>query len=96
MQTQTSKHLGVDGYPRSKEQDEKISQDLASTFNSPSGLATLQYLKSITIEAITGANISAEELRHLEGQRYLVALIAKRVQHAESINHGRNITTNTK
>jgi hypothetical protein len=91
MQTQASKHLGVDGYPRSKNNDEKISLDLASTFNTPSGLATLQYLKSITIEAITGANISSEELRHLEGQRYLVALIAKRVQHAERINHGRNI-----
>ena len=88
-----SKHLGVDGYPRSQEQDHKISLDLASTFNTPSGLATLQYLKSITIEAISGANITNEELRHLEGQRYLVALIAKRVQHAERINHGRNITT---
>lgn len=91
-----SKHLGVDGYPRSQEQDQKISLDLASTFNTPSGLATLQYLKSITIEAISGANITNEELRHLEGQRYLVALIAKRVQHAERINHGRNIVTNTK
>jgi len=91
-----SKHLGVDGYPRSQEQDHKISLDLASTFNTPSGLATLQYLKSITIEAISGANITNEELRHLEGQRYLVALIAKRVQHAERINHGRNITKNAK
>jgi len=91
-----SKHLGVDGYPRTQEQDHKISLDLASTFNTPSGLATLQYLKSITIEAISGPNITNEELRHLEGQRYLVALIAKRVQHAERINHGRNITTNTK
>jgi hypothetical protein len=53
----------------------------------------LQYLKSITIEAISGPNITSEELRHLEGQRYLVALIAKRIQHAERINHGRNITT---
>lgn len=80
-----SKHLGVDGYPRSQEQDQKISLDLASTFNTPSGLATLQYLKSITIEAISGANITNEELRHLEGQRYLVALIAKRIQHSERI-----------
>jgi len=45
----------------------------------------LQYLKSITIEAISGANITNEELRHLEGQRYLVALIAKRIQHSERI-----------
>jgi len=80
-----SKHLGVDGYPRTQEQDHKISLDLASTFNTPSGLATLQYLKSITIEAISGANITNEELRHLEGQRYLVALIAKRIQHSERI-----------
>ena len=80
-----SKHLGVDGYPRSQEQDQKISLDLASTFNTPSGLATLQYLKSITIEAISGANITNEELRHLEGQRYVVALIAKRIQHSERI-----------
>lgn len=93
MATQASNHLGVDGYPRSKVEDEKISLDLASTFNSPSGLATMQYLKSVTIEAITGANISAEELRHLEGQRYLVALIAKRVQHAERINNGRTSRT---
>ena len=95
MQNQTSKHLGVDGYPRSQDADHKISKDLAVTFSSPSGVATLQYLKSITIEAITGANISSDELRHLEGQRYLVALIAKRVQHAERISHGRNITTDS-
>ena len=80
-----SKHLGVDGYPRAQERDQKISLDVASTFNTPSGLATLQYLKSITIEAISGANITNEELRHLEGQRYLVALIAKRIQHSERI-----------
>jgi hypothetical protein len=96
MQTQASKHLGVDGYPRNKDQDEKISLDLASAFNTPSGIATMQYLKSITIEAITGSNITNEELRHLEGQRYLVALIAKRIQHAERINHGRTSRTNNK
>ena len=42
----------------------------------------LQYLKSVTIEAISGANISDAELRHLEGQRYLVALLVKRINHA--------------
>jgi hypothetical protein len=45
----------------------------------------LQYLKSITIEAVSGANISDAELRHLEGQRYLVALIVKRINHAQRI-----------
>jgi hypothetical protein len=32
-----------------------------------------------------GANISDAELRHLEGQRYLVALIVKRINHAQRI-----------
>ena len=36
MANQVSRHLGVDGYPRPQDQDQKISQDLASTFNSPS------------------------------------------------------------
>lgn len=88
-----SNHLGADGFPRSKEEDLKISQDLLATFISPSGQATLQYLKSITIEAVAGGAISNEELRHLEGQRYLVALIVKRMKLAERAKNGRTNTT---
>ena len=58
-------HLGVDGYPRPKEQDEQISKVIESVFKTPNGKEMLQYLKSITIEAISGANISDSELRHL-------------------------------
>lgn len=89
-----SNHLGVDGFPRPKEEDQKISLDLLATFNTPSGKATLQYLKSVTIEAISGGAISNDELRHLEGQRYLVAMIVKRLNHAERIKNGRASTTN--
>lgn len=78
-----AKHLGVDGYPRSKEQDDIISQNILSLFKTPTGMEVLKYLKSITIEAVSGANISDAELRHLEGQRYLVALIVKRINHAQ-------------
>ena len=53
-------HLGVDGYPRPKEQDEQISKVIESVFKTPNGLEMLQYLKSITIEAVSGANISDE------------------------------------
>ena len=77
------KHLGVDGYPRSKEQDDIISQNILSLFKTPTGMEVLKYLKSVTIEAVSGANISDAELRHLEGQRYLVALIVKRINHAQ-------------
>jgi len=43
----------------------------------------MQYLRSITIESVSGANISDAELRHLEGQRYLVGLIERRFKQAE-------------
>ena len=75
-------HLGVDGYPRSKEQDEQISKVIESVFKTPNGKEVLQYMRSITIDAVSGPNISDIELRHLEGQRYLVALLVKRINHA--------------
>lgn len=83
MQT---KHLGVDGFPRSKEEDNIISQNVLSLFKTPNGLEVLKYLKSVTIEAVSGANISDAELRHLEGQRYIIALIVKRINHAQRMN----------
>lgn len=80
------KHLGVDGFPRSKDLDEIISKNVLSLFNTPNGIEVLKYLKSVTIEAVSGSNISDAELRHLEGQRYIVALIVKRINHGQRIN----------
>ena len=80
-----SKHLGVDGFPRSKAVDEKISQDILGLFNTPNGNAVLQYLRSVTTDIVSGGNISDGELRHLEGQRYLVGLIDRRIQHANKV-----------
>ena len=80
-------HLGVDGYPRSKEEDERISKNLLGLFNTPNGTEVLKYLKSVTIEAVSGPNISDAELRHLEGQRYLVAVIVKRINHAQRLKN---------
>ena len=75
-------HLGVDGYPRPKEKDEQISKVIDSVFKTPNGKEMLQYMRSITIDAVSGPNIPDIELRHLEGQRYLVALLVKRINHA--------------
>ena len=80
-------HLGVDGYPRPKQKDEEISKVIDSVFKTPNGKEMLQYLRSITIDAVSGPNISDPELRHLEGQRYLVALIVKRINHATRLKH---------
>lgn len=73
--------IGLDGIKRKKELDEQISQNFSALFESPTGKEVLRYLRSITIEMVSGPNITTEELRHMEGQRYLVGLIERRVQH---------------
>jgi len=78
-------HIGVDGYPRPKEEDEKISKDIKALLGSPAGREVLRYLRSITLDAVAGGGISDGELRHLEGQRFVVALLERRIQHAEKV-----------
>jgi hypothetical protein len=80
-----SNQIGIDNFPRSKSNDEKISKDIRSVFRTPNGQEVLKYLRSITIEAVTGPAASDAELRHLEGQRYLVGLIERRIKHAEKV-----------
>ena len=84
-----SMNLGLDGYPRSKEADQQTSKDINALFKTPNGKQVLKYLRSITIEAVTGPNVSDAELRHLEGQRYLVGLIERRSKQSEKVvKHG--------
>jgi hypothetical protein len=75
-------NIGIDGYQRSKQVDTQISQNVAEIFNTPTGKEVLRYLRSITIEMVNGPNVTTEELRHLEGQRYIVGLIEQRIAHA--------------
>lgn len=75
-------NIGVDGYQRSAEADLQISQNVAQVLSSPTGKEVLRYLRSITIEMVHGSNVSTEELRHVEGQRYLVGLLERRIAHA--------------
>lgn len=75
-------NISIDGYQRSKQLDVQISQNVAEIFNTPTGKEVLRYLRSITIEMVNGPNVTTEELRHLEGQRYIVGLIEQRIAHA--------------
>tara|TARA_R100001460_G_scaffold93734_6_gene135728 strand:- start:2377 stop:2658 length:282 start_codon:yes stop_codon:yes gene_type:complete len=89
-----ARHLSLDGFTRTKTDDLIISRNIESLFRSPTGEAVLQYLRSITIEAVSGPNISADELRHLEGQRYLVGLIERRMKQSEKAKDVGNRSTN--
>jgi len=80
-----SRHLGLDGFERPKSEEDKISQNFTTLFRTPTGEAILKYLRSITIEAVNGAGVSNDALRHLEGQRYLVGLIERRIVHGEKV-----------
>lgn len=79
------RHLGVDGHQRPKNIDDQISLNVATLFSSDTGKEVLRYLKSITIESVHGAAVSDAELRHMEGQRYVVAIIEARIKHAHKV-----------
>jgi len=75
-------NIGIDGFQRKAELDTQISQNFAQIFSSPTGKEVLRYLRSVTIEMVHGPNVTTEELRHIEGQRYIVGLIEQRIAHA--------------
>ena len=74
--------LALDGFRRDKSEDTKINLNIATLFNTDAGRSVLKYLRSITIEQVNGAGVSDTELRHMEGQRYIVGLIETRMQNA--------------
>ncbi len=78
----TKANIGIDGIQRHIDRDVEISKNIAQIFNTPTGKAVLQYLRSVTIEMVNGPNVSTEELRHIEGQRYIVGLLEQRISHA--------------
>lgn len=85
MSNKQAINIGIDGIQRTTEQDKRISKNIAQIFQSPTGKEVLKYLRSISIEMVHGANVSTEELRHIEGQRYIVGLIENRINHAHRI-----------
>lgn len=74
-------NIGIDGIQRSGESDMQISETVASLFSTPSGEEVLRYLRAVTIEMVNGPAVSATELMHMEGQRYIVGLIERRIAH---------------
>lgn len=69
----------VDGYSRTLDEEKKLNEVFTHLFSTDLGEKALRYLRSITIEAVSGPNIEDHVLRHLEGQRFLVGVIQKRI-----------------
>ena len=75
-------NIGIDGVQRKSDLDKQISHNVAKVFESPAGKEVIRYLRSVTIEMVNGPNVTTEELRHIEGQRYIVGLIEQRIAHS--------------
>ena len=82
----SNNRIGIDNFPRKISDDNNISLNVRPGFRTPTGQEVIKYLRSITIEAVTGPAASDAELRHLEGQRYIVGLIERRIKHAEKVD----------
>jgi hypothetical protein len=78
-------YVGIDGIQRPQDVDDRISLDVAAMLATPTGQSVMQYLKSITTDIANGPNISNDELRHLEGQRFIIGLLSSRANHGSTI-----------
>ena len=78
-------YVGIDGIQRPQDVDDRISLDVAAMLATPTGQSVMQYLKSITTDIANGPNISNDELRHLEGQRFVIGLLSSRANHGSII-----------
>ena len=78
--------IGLDNIQRNTKDEENLNTLFYKMFNTAGGSEILKYLKKLTLDAVAGPEISNESLRHLEGQRYLVGLIQRRVNKGVSQN----------
>ncbi|BAQ87622.1 hypothetical protein [uncultured Mediterranean phage uvMED] len=79
-----NKLIGLDGMTRQSKDEENLNTLCFGVFNTVSGKEILKYLKSLTLDAVAGPEISNEQLRHLEGQRYIVGLLQRRINKGTS------------
>tara|TARA_S200000501_G_C20742422_1_gene707935 strand:+ start:635 stop:922 length:288 start_codon:yes stop_codon:yes gene_type:complete len=86
MKPTSSNLVGLDNYTRPAEEETELNSLCLNVFASKNGQKVLSYLKSITIEAVAGSEVSDATLRHLEGQRYMIGLIQRRVNKGKSQN----------
>lgn len=62
-------------YDTKQMSDEELRLSFAKCFGTREGAIALSFLKRITQERYLGPDCTADELRHLEGQRHLVSYI---------------------
>lgn len=69
----------VDGRARPPAQERDLNEAFALVFGGPVGERCLAYLRRITIESVAGPEVTDGHLRHLEGQRFIVGVMQRRI-----------------
>jgi hypothetical protein len=72
--------LSVDGVLRSGQKEKDLNSLFAAVFAGDNGEKALAYIRSVSIDQVSGPEISPDKLMHLEGMRYLAAIIQNRVK----------------
>lgn len=86
MKPKPNRIVGLDNFERSPDEETRLNFIFESVFKTDAGAEVLKYLRQITIEAVAGSEISDNQLRHIEGQRYIVGLIQRRLNKGRSQN----------
>ncbi len=71
-----------------RDADAEIARAFARAFAGPDGEKAVAYLRAITMERALGPRASDAMLRHLEGQRQLVAHILGLIERGRNPNKG--------
>ena len=79
---QENQVLGPDGFLRPAREEIDLNQAFAALFGEHPDAAArvLAYLRSITLLHVLGPKSTDNELRHMEGQRHIVAIIERRLK----------------
>ena len=72
--------LRVDGLHLTDGENARINDLFRACFATPSGQLVLAHLKRISTNMVMGPGATDGALRHLEGQRYLCAIIQNRAR----------------
>jgi hypothetical protein len=76
----TAQEIGPDGMRRPQEAERRLNAIALAVFSSPEGQELLAYLRSITLNRVSGPEVSTDALRHHEGMRFLFQVIAARIE----------------
>lgn len=79
--------VGVDEVKRPRHVEKELNESVDLLFSSPVGVFIWDYLRSITLNRVSAPGCPEAELRELEGQRRLFAILQQR---RDAHNRARN------